>query len=320
MIKTLVALVTGGTGFIGANLVDRLVREGWETHVVVRSDSNLSVLSGVEHAIQIHVHDGSTEQLIEIVKLASPLVVFHLASLFLAQHTPQDIEPLIHTNLLFSTQLIEAMTRVDGVRNLINTGTSWQHFESKEYSPVCLYAATKQAFEAILAYYLEASNISAISLQLHDTYGPNDNRAKLFTLLRRAARTQERLLMSPGEQLIDLVYIDDVLEAYLLAAKRFLQKKVVRHEIYSVTSSNPIKLRDLVATYGQITSQSLAVEWGARAYRPREVMLPWSKGRVVPGWTPKITLAEGIALMEDQTLLPKSEVDVTDKKINAECK
>ncbi|MFA5171979.1 MAG: NAD-dependent epimerase/dehydratase family protein [Sulfuriferula sp.] len=318
MVKARVALVTGGTGFVGANLVGRLVRDGWETHVIVRSDSNLSVLSGVEHAIQIHVHDGSTEQLIEIVKFASPLVVFHLASLFLAQHTPQDIEPLIHSNLLFSTQLIEAMSRVDGVCHLINTGTSWQHFESKEYSPVCLYAATKQAFEAILTYYVEASNISAISLQLHDTYGPNDSRAKLFTLLRRTARTQEKLLMSPGEQLIDLVYIDDVLDAYLLAAERCLQNEVVRHEIYSVTSGNPIKLRDLVATYGQITGQTLEVEWGARAYRPREVMLPWSKGSVVPGWAPKITLAEGIALMEKPTQLPKSESEVMNRKINAE--
>ena len=316
MTEQRIALVTGGTGFVGANLVRRLVRDGWETHVIVRQGSDLSMLSGVEQAIRVHVHDGSTEQLIEIVQLASPRLVFHLASLFLAQHTSQDIEPLIHSNLLFSTQLVEAMS-VNGVRHLINTGTSWQHFENKEYNPVCLYAATKQAFGAVLTYYVEVSNLSAVSLQLFDTYGPNDPRAKLFTLLRKTARTGEALLMSPGEQLIDMVYIDDVLDAYLLAAERLLQNKVDRHETYAVTSGKPIKLRDLVETYSRITGQLLVVEWGARTYRPREVMLPWNKGEVVPGWEPRIELAAGIELME-QTLLPEAAAQMTDRKTHAE--
>lgn len=303
MIEQRIALVTGGTGFVGANLVRRLVTDGWETHVIVRPGSDLSMLADVAQTIRLHVHDGSTEGLINIIRLASPQLVFHLASLFLAQHTSQDIEPLIHSNLLFSTQLVEAMS-VNNVRYLVNTGTSWQHFENNEYNPVCLYAATKQAFEAVLAYYVEVSNLSAISLQLFDTYGPNDPRAKLFTLLRKTARTGEALLMSPGEQLIDLVYIDDVLDAYSLAADRLLQNKLGHHETYAVTSGKPVKLRDLVETYSRITGQPLAVEWGARPYRPREVMLPWNKGQLVPGWKAKVELAAGIALMEQNTRLP----------------
>ncbi|ARU32303.1 NAD-dependent dehydratase [Sulfuriferula sp. AH1] len=300
MTEPRVALVTGGTGFVGANLVRKLVNDGWDVHAVVRPGSDLSMLADIEQTIQVHVHDGSTEQLIEIVKFASPQIVFHLASLFLAQHAPQDIAPLINSNLLFSTQLVEAMS-VNGVRHLINTGTSWQHYENQDYSPVCLYAATKQAFEAVLTYYVDVARLAAVTLQLFDTYGPNDPRAKLFTLLRKTARSGEPLLMSPGEQLIDLVYIDDVLAAYLLAAERLLQNRVGSHEIYAVTSGQPVRLRDLVETYGRITGQTLAVEWGARPYRPREVMLPWNRGTVVPGWEPKVGLAAGIALMEQQS-------------------
>ncbi|MDR3392566.1 MAG: NAD-dependent epimerase/dehydratase family protein [Sulfuriferula sp.] len=297
MTEQRIALVTGGTGFVGANLLRRLVSDGWDVHVIVRPGSDLGMLSGIEHSIRVHVHDGSTEQLTAIVKFASPQIVFHLASLFLAQHTPQDIAPLINSNLLFSTQLVEAMS-VTGVRHLINTGTSWQHYENKDYSPVCLYAATKQAFEAVLTYYVDAAQLAAVTLQLFDTYGPNDPRAKLFTLLRKTACSGEPLLMSPGEQLIDLVYIDDVLDAYLLAADRLLQSQVNRHEIYAVTSGEPIKLCDLVEMYSRIIGLPLAVEWGARAYRLREVMLPWNQGQVVPGWKPKVALAAGIALME----------------------
>ena len=317
MIEPRIALVTGGTGFIGASLVRRLVSDGWETHVIVRPDSDLSVLSGIGQAIRVHVHDGSTEGLIAIVKAASPRVVFHLASLFLAQHAPQDVERLIHSNLLFSTQLLEAMS-VNSVRYLINTGTSWQHYENRDYSPVCLYAATKQAFEAVLTYYVEVSGLSAITLKLCDTYGPDDPRVKLFTLLRKTARTRELLLMSPGEQLIDLVYIDDVLDAYLLATERLLQDKVSGHEIYAVTSGQPVKLRDLVAGYSQIIGQPLLIEWGARPYRPREVMLPWNKGEIVPGWEPKVALAAGIALMEQPLRLPETIGRMAGGKIRAE--
>ena len=300
MTEKRIALVTGGTGFVGSNLVRRLVSDGWETHIIVRNSSDLGILSGVKQSIQVHIHDGSTEGLVEIVKVVSPQVVFHLASLFLAQHTSQDIDRLIHSNLLFSTQLVEAMS-ANGVRSLINTGTSWQHYENKDYSPVCLYAASKQAFEAILTFYTEVSNLSAITLKLYDTYGPNDSRAKLFTLLRKTARTQEPLLMSPGEQLIDLVYIDDVLDAYLIAADRLLQNKVNHHAIYAITSGNPIKLRDLVDAYSQITDKPLPVEWGARPYRPREVMVPWNRGEIIPSWEPKVPLSVGIARMERNT-------------------
>ena len=302
MTEKRIALVTGGTGFVGSNLIRGLLSNGWETHTIVRAGSDLSILSGVEQKIQVHLHDGSTKRLVEIVKAVSPQVVFHLASLFLSQHTSQEIERLIHSNLLFSTQLAEAMS-TNGVRYLINTGTSWQHYENKEYNPVCLYAATKQAFEAILTFYTEVANLSAITLKLYDTYGPNDPRAKLFTLLRKTAHTQEPILMSPGEQLIDLVYIDDVLDAYLLAAEHLLQNKVNHHAIYAVTSGNPIKLRDLVDTYSQIIGKPLSIEWGARPYRHREVMTPWSKGEKMPGWEPKVPLSEGIARLERNTQL-----------------
>ena len=292
-----IALVTGGTGFIGSNLVNRLITSGWGVHVVVRPESDFGVLSEAARQIMVHTHDGTTEGLVKIMSNARPSVVFHLASWFLSGHLPKDVTKLIQSNVLFSTQLAEAMAE-SGVVNLVNTGTSWQHYDNKEYSPVNLYAATKQAFETILQYYVEVRSIKAITLQLFDTYGPKDQRAKLFTLLRRTAETQRLLQMSPGEQLIDLVYIDDVLDAYLLAAERLLLRKVSRQEIYEITSGKPIKLRDLVDVYSQSIGKSLPIEWGARPYRLREVMVPWGKGNILPGWEPRVSLRAGIAYME----------------------
>jgi len=200
---------------------------------------------------------------------------------------------LIRSNVLFGNQLLEAM-KVSGVRFLINTGTSWQHYNNEDYNPVCLYAATKQAFEAILEYYVQACDIKAITLKLFDTYGPNDPRQKLFHLLNKAAMSGEPLDMSAGEQLIDLVHVDDVVDAYMIAAQRLLDGKVSVHEDYAVSSGCSLPLKELVALYSDATGWNVNVNWGARPYRFREVMRPWDKGRAIDGWRPKIALGKGL--------------------------
>ncbi|MBU3638539.1 NAD(P)-dependent oxidoreductase [Polynucleobacter sp. AP-RePozz3-80-G7] len=295
-LKHKIALVTGVTGFIGAHLVKRLVNEGWKVHAIIRKGSKLPSLLANEE-LNLHLYDGSTNGLVQCVSEIKPDVVFHLASLFLSQHEVKDVEPLVQSNLLFGNQLLEAM-RVNDVRNLINTGTSWQHYENNDYNPVCLYAATKQAFEAIIEFYIQACNFKVITLKLSDTYGPNDHRPKLFSLLYKASLTNTPLDMSIGEQLIDLVYIDDVINAYLIAVNRLLNNEVVGHEIYRISSGNPITLKNLVQLYITVTGRNIQLNWGARPYRLREMMSIWDREKKMTGWQPSISLKDGINRMD----------------------
>ncbi len=297
MIEQRVALVTGGTGFIGSNLIKKLISTGWGVHAIVRQNSDLKALAECIENITLHEADGSTDSLIKILAKSKPIVVFHLASLFLSGHVPKDIVPLIQSNVMFSTQLLEAMNE-NGIKNLVNTGTSWQHYESQEYSPVNLYAATKQAFEAILQYYIEAKSFKVITLKLFDTYGPEDPRPKLFHLLKKLSKTQEPLAMSPGEQLIDIVHVDDVINAYMIAAERLLTDQVTNHDSYAVSSGDPISLKELVSIYEKETNIKLPIQWGGRPYRDREVMKTWSWGEIMPGWKPEVTLGAGIKQMD----------------------
>ncbi|MDD2366399.1 MAG: NAD(P)-dependent oxidoreductase [Desulfuromonadaceae bacterium] len=294
--KRRTAVVSGATGFIGGHLAHTLVNAGWNLHIIVQPKSDLKPLAELLPEIHVHIHDGSTAQLMGIIGDSSPDVVFHLASLFLAQHSPSNIEQLVRSNVTFATQLTEAMIQA-GCHCLINTGTSWQHYENGEYNPVNLYSASKQAFEAMLIYYLATSPLKAVTLKLFDTYGPNDPRPKLFTLLRPVAAEGKPLAMSAGKQLIDLVYIDDVVQAYLIAAERLLAGQVSGNEHYAVSSGRPLPLRDLVDIYGRLIGAELPIEWGAREYRQREVMIPWQKGKRLPGWQPEVELTEGIARM-----------------------
>lgn len=291
-------LVTGATGFVGGHLVKRLLKERHEVHVLVRPTTDLALFGDDLDRIVSHRHHGTTEGMVELVRNVQPDAVIHLASLFLGEHQPGDVDDLIASNILLSTQLAEAMA-ANEVQLLINVGTSWQHHEDGDYNPVNLYAATKQAYRSILRYYIETANLKVINLELFDTYGPNDQRGKLFALLDRLRTSGDTLAMSPGDQQLDPVYIDDVSEAFI-AALKLLRSDVVQDEVtYSVRSQNPIKLKDLVKTYEDATSSTLNIEWGGRPYRDREVMVPWSRGETLPGWSSTVTLQEGIKRILD---------------------
>lgn len=287
------ALITGATGYIGSNLVHYLLKLGWDVHVISRSNSNLSMLKQDLNSITVHQHDGTSSGMMEALSSAKPHIVFHLASLFLAQHNTNEIEGLISSNLLFSTQLLEAMAAT-GVKYFVNTGTSWQYYLCNEYNPVNLYAATKQAFECILMFYTEACDINATTLLLFDTYGPNDPRGKLIPLLWKAAVSRQPLEMSLGEQLIELIYIDDVVRAFGLAAESLMTNQEVAHTRYGVASNEGLTLIDLVKEFELVIGEPLPISFGKRPYRPREVMKPWCSYQKVPGWKPEVSLKEGI--------------------------
>jgi nucleoside-diphosphate-sugar epimerase len=293
------ALVTGATGFVGSRLAGRLVADGWKVHAVVRPQSDVKKVEAYLKGAVLEVYDGTYQSLSAAVEKSRPRVVFHLASHFLAEHKPDDIRPLVESNLTFSVQLVEAMA-AHSVFRLVNTGTSWEYYQERD-EPVCLYAATKRAFGEILSYYLGAfSDMRVVTLKLFDTYGSDDPRPKLFNALRKASLGGEPLAMSPGEQRIDLVHVDDVVSAFLCAASRLADPSSMagRREEFAVSSGRPIRLKELAALYGRVVGREVPIRWGARPYRPREVMTPWALGYAPPGWVPRIGLEDGIRRME----------------------
>jgi len=285
-------LVTGATGFVGGHLVGRLLNNQYEVHVLIRPETDQEPLKQTI----VHTHLGSTQNMIEIIQDVQPDAVIHLASLFIGEHESGDIEDLIKSNVILSTQLVEGMS-VNRVGLLINVGTSWQHYAGADYNPVNLYAATKQAFRSVLSFYLETSDLRVINLELFDTFGPNDRRDKLFNLLNRLRVTGDTISMSPGYQYLDPIYIDDVCDAFLVALKRLNSGQVKRSETYSVCSEESIQLRELVKIYENVSNTKLNVEWGGRPYRAREVMQPWSDGATLPAWSPKVSIEDGIRML-----------------------
>jgi len=292
-------LITGITGFIGKNLCRALIDKGYCIFAIIRESSDISEfsdfkinfckISNTYQVIPAYITDNKIEG------------VVHLATFYLAEHSFDDIEELIDSNITFPTYMVESCIGTS-VKWIINVGTFWQHYNDEDYNPTNLYSATKEAFEDIIRYYKEISDIVFVTIELTDTYGKGDRRKKIFKLWDEYSQNGLTLKMSPGEQLIDMLHIDDVITGFkilieLLNGKDF---KDYSNKKFALSSLKPIKLKNLAELYQNISGKMLNIEWGAREYRKREVMNPWCKFELVPGWKPSISLEEGIKLITDK--------------------
>lgn len=288
-------LITGSNGFIGSHLVLKLLQTNYRISVLNRSPSINSLFNDFKN-FQSFCYDGSLDSIKKALLESQADVVVHLASYVIPRHSPEDVKSLIISNVDFPCQLLESMSQM-GIKKFINTGTYWQHYQDANYDPVSLYAATKQAFEDILIYYVNSQKIDAITLKLFDTYGEGDTRRKILNLLIDAAITQKKLKLSPGEQKLSLVHVQDVVSAYEVALRILLNRFDYTHSSYGIAHSEVYSLKELTEAVEKATGYSILAEWGSLPYRDREVMQPWSNYEKLPGWQASISLEEGLKML-----------------------
>lgn len=282
------AIITGITGYIGSKLARELVNNNWEVYGIVRIGSNNKNLEDIQDKITFF-ELGNNQDLINFFKDIQADVVYHLATAY----THNGIESLIDTNIKLGTQILEAM-KASGTKNFINTGTYWQHYNSNEYNPLDLYSASKQAFQDVIKFYTDTNTIKSITLKLFDTYGEDDNRPKLLNTLANL-KDYDNLEMSAGEQMIDYVYIDDVINAYI---KAYEYIDNVNNAEFAVASGKPMMLKELILLFQKITNNNVIIHWGKKPYRDREMMTLWQDYNTLPNWKPKVSLEKGFALMK----------------------
>ena len=282
-------LITGATGFIGKNLLKAMSHKN-NVHVVVRPST---ICDGLD-AQRIFVFNDNIEELKDYLVKNQIEGIIHLASLYITKHQNEQIKDLILSNVYFGTSVLEAAKQAH-VRWFINTGSYWQNytFNSKEYRPVNLYAATKQAFIDVAKFYTETSDMHFVTLKICDTYGPNDPRKKIMSLFKQYADSGEQLKMSPGEQKINLLYIDDVIQGFITLTN-LLHNDVELRDEYALSAETTYSLKELAKIFEQVSQKKLNIEWGGLPYREREVMIPWEMGKIIPGWKQTIDIYQGI--------------------------
>lgn len=279
-------MLTGATGFIGRHLCGRLSNRHM-LHALVRSSSRLEQI----HGARPYIFDGGISLLSAYLAENKIEGVIHLASDQTFTPSGNQIKSLILSNIWLGTALLEACKQAS-VGWFLNTGTIWQNYNapdgSDEYNPVNLYAATKQAFIDIAKYYTETSFIRFCTLKLCDTYGPDDTRRKFLSLFEENAKGDAPLDMSPGNQEIDLIHVDDAVQGFARLAEMLSNPSEKILPEYVLSSGRRFTLREFAEMYERKNKITLNIKWGGRPYREREVMSPY-KGNVLPGWRPIIT-------------------------------
>jgi nucleoside-diphosphate-sugar epimerase len=289
-------LITGSNGFIGKNLIQELKIRSYQILALVRPSTDLSFFKN--NNINYIVDTKNAIELKEEIKNNNIDGVIHLASLYIKAHNESDITELCESNITFGARLLESIQKTN-VKWFINTGTFWQHFNNKDYSPVNLYAATKQAFESVLTFYQETSDIKYITIKINDTFGPNDTRPKIINLLMNLAKSGKELNMSGGDQLIDITYIQDIVSGFSQVVDALVDKdpSLMSGDCYSIHANEVMSLKDIVSIFEKRVNTKLNINWAALPYRDREVMRPWTGGKSIPNWKPKFSFVDGLDVM-----------------------
>ena len=286
-------VITGATGYIGSHLTQYLVDQGYELHALVREPSSMHGESP-HPAVRIWPYCGRYQEVANVFRhlVHEPPIVIHFAAKVIYEHNSSILDDLISANITFGTQVLEAMQSY-GSQFLINTGTYWQHNQEKYPRPNCLYAATKESFQVIVDYFCKNYSISTITLMLMDVYGPKDPRKKLFNQIQEHALTGKPIDLTHCEQQINLVHINDVVEAYQCASELLRTNTIIGHYKYYVAHEDTYILKDVIEMYQKRIGRQLRINWGAKPYRKTEIMHPYI-GERLPNWKANIDLEHGL--------------------------
>ena len=296
-------LVTGASGFIGANAAYRFLKEGCEVHVFVRPGSNLWRLKPVLGKIQKHEADICDPKAVaKAIEKADPQHIYHLASYGTYPFHKND-ELVMRTNILGSTNIFESAQGRKGLKKIINMGTSSEYGTNKKPmketdapEPETLYGASKLSQTTLARYFSRHGTVPIVTLRPFSVYGPYEEPGRFMsTLFLSCVRGTPFRLASPLARR-DFVYIEDIIDIMKLAAK----KAGIGGEIFNVGGGRDHSLGEIIKIAREATKSNIPILEGIGEKRTYDHDLKWeadiSKARSVLGWRPNRSLAEGITL------------------------
>ena len=306
------ALVTGGAGFIGSNLVDALLARGDEVTVVDdlstgrRPNLDGALAAGAE-LVELDIREAAA--LAELLARAKPEIVFHLAAQIDVRKSLADPAFDAAVNVGGTANLLEAM-RGAGSRRIVFVSTGGAIYgegagkrlpldESAPIEPFSAYGQSKFAAEGYLALYERLYDLSGISLRLGNVYGPRQDplgEAGVIAIFCGRLRAGERpTVFGDGRQTRDYIYVGNVVAAALAAAGSEASGPV------NVGSGIETDVLELAARLAEIDgSEDFEPEFAPpRAGEVQRIALDASRAERELGWRATTSVAEGLRLTLD---------------------
>lgn len=292
-------VVTGGTGFVGANLVRRLVADGYQTHLLVRPEFSSWRIDPIRDQISIHeVRLSDAERVTSTLKTIAPAWLFHLAADG-AYSWQTDENRMYETNVVGTKSLLAAALD-SGVETFVNTGSSSEYgrqdhapAETEQGEAETTYGRTKAIATATCFYAAHMYAIRLCTLRLYSAYGPfEDPRRLLPSLIVHGRRGVFPPLVDP-QTARDFVHVDDVVSAYLSAVQH---QGTAPGAIYNVGTGVQTTIGEVVDVARRVLNIPGEPQWGSMAPRiwdtdtwvsdPRKI-------RAELGWKPRYTFEAG---------------------------
>ncbi|MCB1040473.1 MAG: NAD-dependent epimerase/dehydratase family protein [Acidimicrobiales bacterium] len=303
------ALVTGGAGFIGSTLVDRLLAEGHEVDVVddlsSGSMANLAeARANPDHRFQFHRLDIRDAGLVELIERRKPEVVFHLAAQIDVRLSVADPVHDAMINVIGSLHVLEGARRA-GTRKVVFASSGGTIYgavadedlparESHPQQPLSPYGITKKVVGDYLYAYRELHQIEFTALALANVYGPRQDphgEAGVVAIFAgRLLAGEPCTIFGDGSQTRDYVYVDDVVDAFVRAADKG------DGLIINIGTGVETSVTDLYATMARVAGVDLAAQLAEA--RPGELArssLDAGRAEMQLGWKTWTDLATGSA-------------------------
>lgn len=257
-------LVTGGTGYIGSDLVGKFIaQENLEIALVVRDVKNAKEL--FHDAVTYIVCDDLVEFTLDVEDFL-PDVVIHLAAYSTSSDEPTEVIKLIESNIIFTSNLLIALSNCP-VKLFINTGSfSEYHYSNDEISPTYFYSATKTSARYMIEYYAKKNAFQFVNAVLFSVYGKKNNKKKVIDYAVDSLNSSIPINMSDGKQILDFIHIDDVVDFYYNLILNYENLKISKID-YDVGTGRCISIRELVESLEKITDKKANIMWGANKNR-----------------------------------------------------
>lgn len=296
-----ISLVTGATGFVGANLTRRLIKEGHEVHVLIRSGKPNWRLENIKSALKIHHSDLSNKEILKhTIQEIQPTYVFHLAT-YGGFPSQQDISSIISTNIIGTVNLLSALEGCPSLMKLVNTGSSSEYgMKTKPmreddilnpYTPYAVAKAAQSFFVSVAAY---KKLVPALTLRLFSVYGPYEESGRLIADIMCALISKKSLKLSAPNPKRDFIFIEDVVEAYLQAAL----SRCDNGEIINIGGGKDYSIQEAAELAMGLSGSIVPIVWGsvpARSFEATRWISDISKAAEILEWKPKYDFRSGLA-------------------------